>query len=211
MAVSDKMTHTSLDEFRNLREKIPKPEDIYAVPGEFVSCLVEIAPKIQASGPWWSLGGDISEIMMGVHIRPTEIEILTDGAGMEKILGALSGYSPTPVKVREARLEREAELDLMTYPVLERSNYTEFTLRGTKVSIKGDCQMKVGEWEWGDALIFEPDLVNVSGVYVPVMPLGLKSELYIMLGWLDRARMISDAYTLAHSATHEPPPVKKSD
>ena len=191
--------------------KGPKPEDIFFVPNNLLACLYEIAPKIKESGAWWALTGDLSDSMRGVHLHATEVEILTDEAGLEKISNALSSYNPSPTQVKERRLERDAELGLGfdKYPILEKSTSTEFTWKGVKVIVKGNCQMKVGDWEWGDPLIFEPDAVNLRGVFIPLMPLGLKSEFYITLGWLDKARLVSDAVSRAQSRLHEPPPKPK--
>jgi hypothetical protein len=178
---------------------VPTPEDIYNIPVGFVNCLIEIAPKIQQSGAWWSLSGDLGENLLDVHVRPTEIEIVTDELGLGKISSALSSYNLTPIAIKERRLDREAELDGNKYPVFEKCSYTEFTLKGTKVKVEGDYQLKVGEWEWGDTFFFDPTFVNVAGVQIPVMPLRLRSELYIVSGWGDRAKQISEAYTRAHA------------
>jgi hypothetical protein len=185
--------------------KVPLPEDMYNVPANLLACVAEIAPRIKKSGAWWALGGDLSENMMGVFVRPKGVEILTDAVGVEKISGALSSYKLSPIEVRETRLERDADLDLKKYPVLVRSRCTEFTLNGANIAIHGDYQMKVGEWEWGDALFFDPDSINIAGLRVPVMPTSLKTELYITLGWNDRARLISEAFTRAHSPSYEGP------
>lgn len=63
--------------------------------------------------------------------------------------------------------------------------------------VHGDYQLKVGEWDWGDPLIFETDSVILLGLDVPLMPLRLKSEIYITLGWLERATLISEAFKRA--------------
>jgi hypothetical protein len=199
-------TPTALDLFNytyNPLREIPKPEDLYNIPVEFVRCLVEIGPKVQKSGAWWSLSGDVSENMLDVHVRPTEIEIVTDAGGLEKIFTALSGYNPTPIAAKEWKLERLAEPDGNQYPVFARSNCTELTVKGAKVTVHGDYQMKVGEWEWGDAFYFDPVLINVAGVDIPVMPLRLRTEIYLMLGWVDRAKEISEAYARSHAQLHQ--------
>jgi hypothetical protein len=197
MADPTKNAHVYLDVSKH-KEQIPKPEDLYPIPSLLLSCLLEISPKILKSGAWWSIGGDLSETIMGVHVRPKEIEIMTDGAGLDKVVRALSDYNMTPVEVKERKLDREAELDLKKYPVFERFTGAEFTHGGAKVTIQGDYQMKVGDWEWGDAFFFKPETINVALVRIPVMPLGLRSEIHITLGWLDRAHLISEAYAAAH-------------
>ncbi|MDA4123733.1 MAG: hypothetical protein OK456_11190 [Thaumarchaeota archaeon] len=196
MSDSNKNTHVYLDE-ATYKENIPKPEELFPIPSDLLGCLLEIAPKILKSGAWWSVCGDLSETIMGVHVRPSGIEIMTDGAGLSKVLDALSGYKATPIAV-ERRLNREAEVDLNKYPVFERFTGAEFTWNGAQVTIQGDYQLKVGDWEWGDPYFFKPEIINISTVRMPVMPLGLRTEIYITFGWLDRADLIAQAYAAAH-------------
>jgi len=181
---------------------VPRKEDIYNVPMKIVNCLVEIIPKIQATGAWWALGGDLSENMLDVHLRPTEVEVLTNGEGLEKIVNALSEYNPPPAKSREWKLDREAEPGLSAndrYPVFVRSTNTQFISKGVKVVIHGDYQMKVGEWEWGDPLFFEPVFMNVASMQVPLTPLRVSSEIYLGLGWEDRATKVAEAFKRSHA------------
>jgi hypothetical protein len=183
-------------------KRVPKPEDIYNVPVRLVNSLVEMAPKLQASGAWWSLGGDLGENMLDVHVRPTEIEILTNGEGLERVMSALSEYHAPRPELREWKLEREAEPGLSPndkYPVFARSTNTRFTAKGANVIIHSDYQMKVGEWEWGDTLFFDPVFINVASVQVPLMPLRLRSEIYLVLGWDDRAKKVSEAFKRSHA------------
>jgi len=144
---------------------------------------------IEASGAWWCVSGDLAENLLDIHVRPVRVEILTTGDGVERILAALSKYNPEPSGLREERLDREAEIEGRRYPVYVRSIRTELRVKDVPVVINGDYQMKVGEWEWGDALYFRPVLHNVAGVLMPVFPL----EIYRTLGWMDRARLITDA------------------
>jgi hypothetical protein len=201
--------HTYLDDAHEPAEKTrrkgPKPQDIYPIPPLLLNCLCEIAPKIRGPGAWWALGGDLAENLLGVQVSPTQVEILTDGVGVTKISAALSSYNATPVVVTERKLDRVAELDFKKYPIFERSSLTEFTCKGARVRVHGDYQLKVGEWDWGDPLIFETDSVNVLGLDVPLMPLRLKSEIYITLGWLDRATLISEAFKRAQIQTGDSP------
>jgi len=183
----------------DLARKVPTQEELYLTPVRLVSTLSEIAPKIVKTGAWWALTGDLGENLLDVHVRPTEIEILADAENVSKIRDALCEYEPSPISPMEKKLEREAEPDEKTYPVFVRGSATECVIKGTRVIIIGDYAMKVGEWEWGDPLVFEQTFVNVAGVQIPVMPLRLRSEFYIMLGWMDRAQLISESTQRAHA------------
>ena len=73
-----------------------------------------------------------------------------------------------------------------------------FNIDGQRLDVHGDLRIKVGEWDWGDPLDYEPEYVYVVGVKVPVVPLQLKTELYMGLGWMDRVRKISEANARRH-------------
>lgn len=182
-----------------LGRKVPKPEELYLTPVAFVPAMIDMALKFQKTGAWWALAGDAGENILDVHVRPKEIEILTDKDGLAKIFEAASAYNPTPIAPMEKKLDREAQPDDKTYPVMVRSTSTEFTVKGAKVVVHSDYQMKIGEWEWGDSMVFDPVFVNVAGTQVPIMPLRLRSEMYIQLGWMDRAQLISEATQRAHA------------
>ncbi|MDA4114225.1 MAG: hypothetical protein OK474_09285 [Thaumarchaeota archaeon] len=187
-------------DFVDSGSRVPKPEEVYILPVSFVKCMREIAPKLKASGAWWAFGGDLAEKFAGVTVIPKEVEILTNMDGIDKIHAALSEYKPTPVTLFERKLEREAEIDSKSYPVLARSHRITLEVRGVPVVVDGEYHMKVGDWDWGDSLEFKPSVVNVVGIELPVMPVRLSGEIYITLGWLDRSQMVSDAISHAHHA-----------
>ena len=98
----------------------------------------------------------------------------------------------------EKKLTREADVDGNMYPVYIKSHYAELTLDGIRVEIYGDEQIKVADWDWGDPLDFTPEYTFLSGSKLPLVPLSLKSELDVGLGWLDRVSLISDAILQKH-------------
>jgi hypothetical protein len=191
-------------DFVNPGHEAPKPEEIYLLPISFVGCLRQIGPKLDASGAWWSVGGDLSENLAGVTVNPKEIQILTNKDGIGKVHECLREYGPPPIALLETTLDREADIQGKKYPVYVRSHSFALDIRGAPVVFHGDYQMKVGEWDWGDPLEFEPSRVFIVSTPVPVMPARLRSEIYISLGWLDRAQMIGDAITRAHHGVNQP-------
>lgn len=194
----DRATPWNVMSYTNPGSPVPKPEDIYILSPSFIKCIREVAPKIQKTGVWWAIGGDLSEMMGGVSIAPKAIEILTTAEGVQKIFEALVEYGPIPVALWETKLEREAEISSKKYPVRVRSQRTTLTLHGVEVIIHGDYQMGVGTWDWGDPLYFKAPMVNVVETRVPAMPIRLSSELYLTLGWSDRVKLISAAIAHAH-------------
>lgn len=148
----------------------------------------------------WSVGGDTSEIIQGVHVNPASIEIFTDKEGMVEFIEKVADYNPSPVAPMERKLDRAADLEGKELPVLVRANQSQFVVDGVDVSVYSDYQFKVGDWEWGDPVEFEPAAVNIAGTSVPIMHSRIMSEIYMMLGWTDRVDMISDAVHRAHHA-----------
>ena len=146
----------------------------------------------------WALGGDAGEVVQGVNLRPDRLEIVTTSEGTDRICARLAEFVAAAPAPAEKRLARDAEVDGRTYPVRLRSRYAELWVDEVRVEVYGDAQIRVGEWEWGDPLDYEPRLVNLMGTRVPAMPLRLKSDLDLGLGWLDRVQLISDAMMRAH-------------
>jgi len=178
----------------------PKPDEVYILPIAFISCLKSISQKLEGSEVKWSIGGETSEIIQGVHVNPTNIEIFTDKEGIEEFVRRMADYNPSPVAPIERKLDRAADLQEKELPVLVRAKQTQFVVDGVDVSVYSDYQFKVGEWEWGDTLEFEPAMVNVAGTSMPIMHSRIASEIYLMLGWTDRVDKISDAVHRAHHA-----------
>lgn len=181
----------------------PKPEEVFVVPPAVLSALRTITSKMKGSEAKWSVIGDLSENLQGVHVRPNEIEILTDEDGLKQMFNVLLEYKPTEITLVERTLDRTAEIQEKTLPVLVRSNCTSLAIQGVQVRIDSEYQMKVGDWEWGDPLVFDPVSMNVAGMSLSAMPLRLASEFYLTLGWLDRVEGISDAVARAHHLLHQ--------
>ena len=181
----------------------PKPEEIFVVPPSLLLAAGTVAAKLSGVESSWGLMGDLAENLQGVHVRPKDVQIVTDAEGLKEIVSRLAEYHlPEPTSL-EGRLDREAEIDDKKFPVFTRSRSARGTISGADVRVHGDYQMKVGDWEWGDPVIFEPLMVNLAGVEVPVMPLRIASEIYLTLGWVDRVQEISEAVGRAHHALHE--------
>src|SRR4029077_4436274 len=113
--------------------------------------------------------------------------------GCDEIAGKLAKYQLEPPRLMERELERDAKVDLKPYKVRIKSFTSRFDIEGSRLDVHGDLQIKVGDWDWGDPLDFEPDHVYVVGVKVPIIPLQMKSEIYNGLGWRDRAAKIHEA------------------
>ena len=176
----------------------PKPENVYIVPTAFLSCLKSISKTLEGSGVKWSVIGDTAENIHGVNARPERLELLVDEHGIEQFSSRMAEYGISTFDPVEKKLERTASVDGKEFPVYVRSLFARVMLDGVEVNAHSDYRIKVGEWEWGDRLEFEPVEMNLVGELVPIMPVRIASEIYLMLGWTDRANKISDAVHRAH-------------
>jgi hypothetical protein len=173
--------------------KIPTPDEIVILSQPLLKAAVKVAERLNKVHANWAFGGDAGEIIMGVNTRAEYLEILTTKDGCEEICGALAEYLILAPAATEKRLARGADVEGEMLPVYVKSHYAELTVDGVKVEVYGDEQIKVGEWDWGDPLDFTPVYSYVIGTKVPIVPLALKSELALGLGWLDSVTLISDA------------------
>lgn len=179
--------------------RVPKPEEIVLVPQPILKTSMKVLDRLKDNvRAKWAVGGDAGEVMSGVNVTPEYLEILTTKDGCDEICKELAEYQTLAPSVVERKLSKEADIDGKMLPVYTKSYYAELTIDGVKVEVHGDEQIKVGEWEWGDPLDFTPDYTYIPGGKLPLVPLSLKSELYIGLGWLDRVRLVSDAVLAKH-------------
>jgi hypothetical protein len=179
--------------------RVPRPEEIPLCPQPILKASMKILERLNGKVQGkWAVGGDAGEVMTGVNVTPEYIEILTTKEGCDEISKLLADYQKLAPAMAERKLPREADIDGKMLPVFIKSYYAEFAIDGTKLEVHGDEQIKVGEWEWGDPLDFTPDYTYIPGGKLPLVPLSLKSELDLGLGWLDRVKLISDAVLMKH-------------
>ena len=173
--------------------RVPKPEEVAFLIQPLLKTVIMLGGALKDMNAKWAIGGDAGEIIKGVNVKTDYLEILTTKEGCNEITQRLSEYLTLEPATREKKLAKEADVDGKMYPVYVKSHYAELTINKVKVEIYGDEQIKVGEWDWGDPLDFEPDYSYIVAKKVPIVPLRLKSELDLGLGWLDRLELISAA------------------
>ncbi|HZY94398.1 MAG TPA: hypothetical protein VFE98_05980 [Candidatus Bathyarchaeia archaeon] len=173
--------------------RIPKTDELIVLGKPLLDTTVTLGEILKNCTTKWAIGGDVAEVISGVNVEADHLTILTTKEGCDEISGKLAKYQIEPPRIAERKLARNADIDLKSYPVWVRSYNSRFGIQGTKLVVHGNLQIKVGDWEWGDPLDFEPDYVHVVNVKVPIVPLKLKNELYAGLGWMDRANKIQEA------------------
>lgn len=191
-------TKPSFASIPQIESRVPKPEELVVLSRPLLDATMKIGKLLKDCANKWAISGDVAEVTLGVNVPADHITILTTKEGCDEISGKLAVFQVEGPRLHDKLLEREANIDRKLYPVQIRSYVSRFNVEGSKLDVHGDLQIKVGDWEWGDALDYEPEYVYLVTVKVPVVPLRLKSELYLGLGWMDRVRKINEAVMRAH-------------
>ena len=190
LRLSDKPKPISLPQ---IESRIPKPDELVVLNNQLLGATVLIGNALMDCTNKWAIGGDVAEVISGVNVQATHIAILTTREGCDEITRKLAKFQIEPSRIIEREIERDAKVDLKLLKVRIKSYMARFDIEGSRLDVHGDLRIKVGAWDWGDSLDFEPDYVYVVGVKVPIVPLKMKSELYTGLGWMDRASKIHEA------------------
>jgi hypothetical protein len=167
------------------------------VPPQYVSALLKLHEKLDGKNIEWALSGDLGESLRTVRVEPDCIEIVTSKEGAEQIHRAVAEFNPQQLTYTVQKLSRNASIQDNEYPAYIRSHYFEFSIDGIQVKVYGDLQYKVNDWDWGDTFQFNSDTVYIVGKRTSVVPLAVKYELYMNLGWLDRAEKITKVFAIS--------------
>jgi hypothetical protein len=181
-----------------VQSRVPTPDELIVLSKPLLDATIKIGELLQGVPSVWAMGGGVGEIISGVNVNTDHLTILTSAQGCTEISQKLSEFQVEPPRHVEKRLARTAEIDQKHLPIYIKSLAATFTIEGQKLDIHGDLQIRVGEWGWGDPLVFEPDFVHVVQTRVPVIPLRFKSDLYVGLGWADRVQKIHEAMIRSH-------------
>jgi hypothetical protein len=161
-------------------------------PKKYIDVLLVLYRNLEGKNIEWAVGGDLGENLRTVNVEPDCIEIYTSEDGAERIVEATSEFNPHSVALETQQLPRNAVIETKDYPIYVRSYYSEFIIGAVRVKVYGDAQYRLGDWDWGDKLEFNPEFVYVVGKKTAVVPLSLKCEFYQSLGWADRAEKIRE-------------------
>jgi hypothetical protein len=170
-----------------------KPGGIAMLPAPLLRTIVKVSTSLKDAKEKWAFGGDAAEIVKGVNVHADHLEIVTTKEGTAEICGILSECVTLPPAEVEKKLAREANVDSAAFPVYIKSYYAELKVDNVMIEVYGDLRYRVWEGEWGDSIDCEAEYVIMVGAKVPVLPLWLKSQLDMGLGWYDRVELISDA------------------
>jgi len=181
-----------------VESRVPGPEEFVVLSEPLLNATMKLARLLKDCKSKWALSGDAGELMSGVSLPADHLSILTTAEGCEEISNRLAENVVQTPRIVERKLDREAKIDLEPYPVQIKSYEARFQIEGQRLHVYGGLRIRIGEWEWGDPLDYEPEYVYVGSEKLPVVPLRLKTELYIGLGWMDRVKKINEAMVRRH-------------
>ncbi len=174
------MSTASMDYLRQLSEVLS------VVPNTYVNAILKLHEKLEGRNAVWIIDGDLAEALRTVSVAPDCIEIVCTKRDAKQIFEAVKDLKPTPMALHVKKLPRKATVEGKEFSVLVRSYSFEFMVDGVEVEVEGNVQYKVGEWDWGEVFMFNPEYVYVVGKKTAVTPLAVRAELYQCLGWKDR-------------------------
>ena len=180
------------------QSRIPTSEELVVLDKPLLDATIEVGNLLKDCHAKWALAGDIGEILNGVNVQPDHLTILTSFAGCEEISRKLEEFQVEASRYVETQIRRKAEIESKPMPITIKSYASQFNVNGQTLNVHGDLRIKVGDWDWGDPIDYEPEDVYVVGVKVPVVPLELKIQLYRGLGWYDRVSKIHGAMARRH-------------
>ena len=181
-----------------VESRVPGPEEFIVLSEPLLNATLKLARLLKDCKSKWALAGDAGELVSGVSVAADHLSILTTAEGCEEISDRLAENVVQTPRIVERKLDREAKIDLEPYPVQIESYEARFQIEGQRLHVYGGLRIRIGEWEWGDPLDYEPEYVYVGSEKLPVVPLRLKTELYVGLGWMDRVKKINEAMVRRH-------------
>jgi hypothetical protein len=189
---------TKVTDIPVFESRVPKPEELVVVSKPMLEATIKVGELLKDSSTKWAFAGDLGEILFGVNVQPDHMTILTTSTGCDELSNTLAAFQTSAPRLTERQITRSAEIDLKPLRIAMKSYSSNFNIHGQNLDVHGDLQIKVGDWDWGDPIDFEPEYVYVVSVKVPVAPLELKQELYRGLGWYDRVSKIHAAMARRH-------------
>ena len=172
--------------------KKPANRIVTVIPMEYLKAISVLYKLLEDKKVQWSITGNLGEVLSTVHVEPDCIEVITSKESIGEIHQAVQVYGPTEIEYRTEALPRSALIDEKEYSVKMRSFFFEFNINDIKTKVYSDLQYQIANWDWGDKIEFTPDYILVVGERIAVVPLELKLNLYLGLGWVDRAAKIRE-------------------
>src|SRR5207247_9560169 len=121
----------------------------------YLHALRVLAERTKASRVRWIIIGSASLAVQGVHIRPRDIDILTDMRGAFEFNTLLKDYENTPVRFSRSE-------------ILE-SYFGIFKIEGVIVEVMGELKMRYGNQWTSKAGLEVRKFDEIDGLNLPVV------------------------------------------
>ena len=157
------------------------------LPVEFSAALRIVCARLDDLGATWAVTGSVGLALLGLEVRPRDLDLETDAEGAAAIEVRLAPYVVEPV----------------TFQATEhvRSQYGAFEIGGVPVEVMGDMSIRdaAGIWHPPVDLRREATSATLDGMVVPVVRLEAQRRMYERLGRA-RGRAIVELARVGRSA-----------
>jgi len=151
-----------------------------SVDSTYLNVLRKIYTQLKDTNVNWVVTGSLSFALQGIPVTPHDIDIQTDQAGTYEIERCFSEYV-----VRNVVFSSTGKI---------RSHLGALLIDGIEVELMGDIQKRLegGSWEESVDLEHHKRIVEVEGMYIPVLSLEYEYQAYLKMGRLERAQMLKE-------------------
>jgi hypothetical protein len=151
-----------------------------SVDSTYLDVLRKIYTQLKDTNVNWVVTGSLSFALQGIPVTPHDIDIQTDEAGAFEIERCFSEYV-----VRNVVFSSTDKI---------RSHFGALLIDGIEVELMGDIQKRLegGSWEEPVDLEHHKRIVEVEGMYIPVLSLEYEYQAYLKMGRLERAQMLKE-------------------
>ena len=144
----------------------------------YLNVLRQIHAPLSNTDVNWVVTGSLGFALQGVPVQPHDIDIQTDKAGAYEI----------------ERLFSDVVIRTVKFSATERikSHFGALQIDGIEVEIMGDIQKKGADGVWEE--IVNPahyrQMVEITGMLVPVLSLEYEYQAYLKFGRVERAKIL---------------------
>ena len=144
----------------------------------YLNVLRQIHARLSNTDVNWVVTGSLGFALQGVPVQPHDIDIQTDKAGAYEI----------------ERLFSDVVIRTVKFSATERikSHFGALQIDGIEVEIMGDIQKKGADGVWEE--IVNPahyrQMVEITGMLVPVLSLEYEYQAYLKFGRVERAKIL---------------------
>ena len=143
----------------------------------YLNVLRQIYTRLSNTDVNWVATGSFGFVLQGLPIQPNDIDLQTDKSGAYAIESLFSD-----VIIRKVEFSATERI---------RSHFGALQIDGIEIEIMGDIQKRGTDGVWEE--IIDPahyrQIVEIAGMFVPVLSLEYECQAYLKLGRVEQAEM----------------------